>query len=189
MCKSMSAFSKNPAKSVSQQSSYLDDLITLDNLIKFIIPHLWCVNPRLPSARILLSQFSKNLPPLSVSSWQFSIADPSLLIGCKSCCLCCVCCWAEFFSPLATALTPNAMKWSEVAQSCLILCNPMDCSLPGSSVHGVFQARVLEWVAISFSRGSSLPILNKSLFNPLQYSGLENSMDRGAWQAQRVTKS
>ena len=37
------------------------------------------------------------------------------------------------------------------------LCNPMDCSLPGSSIHGIFQARVLEWVAISFSRGSSQP--------------------------------
>ena len=46
---------------------------------------------------------------------------------------------------------------SEVAQSCLTLCNPMDCSLPGSSVHGIFQASVLEWVAISFSRGSSWP--------------------------------
>ena len=34
-------------------------------------------------------------------------------------------------------------------------CDPMDCSLPGSSVHGIFQARILEWVAISFSRGSS----------------------------------
>ena len=44
---------------------------------------------------------------------------------------------------------------SEVAQSCPTLCNPMDCSLLGSSVHGIFQARVLEWVAISFSRGSS----------------------------------
>ena len=37
------------------------------------------------------------------------------------------------------------------------LCNPMDCSLPGSSVHGIFQARILEWVAISFSWGSSQP--------------------------------
>ena len=37
------------------------------------------------------------------------------------------------------------------------LCNPMDCSLPGSSVHGIFQAIVLEWIAISFSRGSSPP--------------------------------
>ena len=39
----------------------------------------------------------------------------------------------------------------EVAQSCLTLSNPMDCSLPGSSVHGIFQARVLEWGAIAFS--------------------------------------
>ena len=36
-------------------------------------------------------------------------------------------------------------------------CDPMDCSLPGSSVHGILQARILEWVAISFSRGSSRP--------------------------------
>ena len=44
------------------------------------------------------------------------------------------------------------MKESEVAQLCLTLCNPMDCSLPGSSVHGIFQAIVLEWIAISFSK-------------------------------------
>ena len=41
-------------------------------------------------------------------------------------------------------------KESEVAQLCLTLCDPMDCSLPGSSVHGIFQARILEWVAIAF---------------------------------------
>ena len=46
---------------------------------------------------------------------------------------------------------------SEVAQSCPTLSDPMDCSLPGSSVHGIFQARILEWVAISFSRRSSWP--------------------------------
>ena len=40
---------------------------------------------------------------------------------------------------------------SEVAQSCSTLSNPMDCSLPGSSIHGIFQARVLEWGAIAFS--------------------------------------
>ena len=42
-------------------------------------------------------------------------------------------------------------------QSCLTLCNPMDCSPPGSSVHGVLQARTLEWVAMPSSRGSSNP--------------------------------
>ena len=47
--------------------------------------------------------------------------------------------------------------WSEVAQLCPTLCNPIDCSLPGSSGHGIFQAIVLEWIAISFSRGSSQP--------------------------------
>ena len=47
---------------------------------------------------------------------------------------------------------------SEVAQSCPTLHDPMDCSLPGSSVHGIFQARVLEWGAMAFS-------------------------DKGAWQA------
>ena len=46
---------------------------------------------------------------------------------------------------------------SEVAQSCPTLCDPMDCSLPGSSIHGIFQARILEWVAISFYRRSSRP--------------------------------
>ena len=44
-----------------------------------------------------------------------------------------------------------------VTQSCLTLWNPMDCSLPGSSVHGILQARIQEWVAISYSRGSSWP--------------------------------
>ena len=44
-----------------------------------------------------------------------------------------------------------------VAQLCLTLCNPMDWSLPGSSIHGISQARLLELVAIAFSRGSSQP--------------------------------
>ena len=48
-------------------------------------------------------------------------------------------------------------KESDVAQSCLTLCNPMDCSLPASSIHEIFQARILESVAISFSRGSFQP--------------------------------
>ena len=47
--------------------------------------------------------------------------------------------------------SPMHKSESEVAQSCPTLCDPLDCSLPGSSVHGVFQARVLEWGAIAFS--------------------------------------
>ena len=54
---------------------------------------------------------------------------------------------------------------SEVAQSCPTLSDPMDCSLPGSSVHGIFQARVLEWGAIAFSE-------NKVYFLSIQPKGL-----------------
>ena len=49
------------------------------------------------------------------------------------------------------------VKESKVAQLCLTLCDPMDCNLPGSSVHGILQAGMLEWVVMSFSRGSSQP--------------------------------
>ena len=49
--------------------------------------------------------------------------------------------------------SPMHASESEVAQSCPTLSNPMDCSLPGSSVYGIFQARVLEWVTIAFSDG------------------------------------
>ena len=51
----------------------------------------------------------------------------------------------------------NPESESEVSQSCLTLCDPVDCSPPGSSVRGILQVRILEWVAISFSRGSSGP--------------------------------
>ena len=51
----------------------------------------------------------------------------------------------------------DAAAAAKLLQSCPTLCDPMDCSLPGFSNHGIFQARVLEWVAISFSRGSSQP--------------------------------
>ena len=64
----------------------------------------------------------------------------------------------------STVRWPRSHKWqsacftrSEVSQSCLTLCNPMDCTLAGSSVHGIFQVTVLEWLAISFSRASSWP--------------------------------
>ena len=54
---------------------------------------------------------------------------------------------------------------SEVAQSCPTLLDPMDCSPPGSSVHGIFQARVLEWGAIAFSRGLVRNIKSHALLN------------------------
>ena len=54
-------------------------------------------------------------------------------------------------------LTKPVCCISEVLQSCLTLCKPIDCSPPDSSICGIFQAGVLEWVASSFSRGSSQP--------------------------------
>ena len=51
----------------------------------------------------------------------------------------------------------SSIVYCEVTQSCPTLCDPVDCSLPGFSVHGILQARILEWVTISFSRGSSWP--------------------------------
>ena len=68
---------------------------------------------------------------------------------------------------------------NEVAQLCLTLSDPMICSLPGSSVHGIFQARVLEWVAL---RMILLTVPSREGHgNPLQCSCLENPRDRGAW--------
>ena len=58
----------------------------------------------------------------------------------------------HLFKAMVFPLVMYGCEWSEVAWLCLTLGGPMDCSLPGSSVHGIFQARILEWVAISFSR-------------------------------------
>ena len=64
-----------------------------------------------------------------------------------------------FISTNAILMVPDIKKiYARVrAQSCLTLCDPMDCSPPGSSVYGILQARILEWVAIASSRGSSRP--------------------------------
>ena len=90
---------------------------------------------------------------------------------------------------------PQCMKVkseSEVAQSCPTLRNPMDCSPPGSSIHGIFQARVLGWGAIyrlfwcSVQFGALTFIsflLGEGDGTPLQYSCLENLIDGGAWWA------
>ena len=61
---------------------------------------------------------------------------------------------------------------SEVVQSCPTPSDPMDCSLPGSSVHGIFQARVLEWVAIAFSVSPLSNLANQGFLQPLLFSGI-----------------
>ena len=66
--------------------------------------------------------------------------------------------------------SPAAATAAKSLQSCLTLCDPMDCSLPGSSVHGIFQARVLEWVVIAFSDHLlALYIHNHSYLNNSSY--------------------
>ena len=68
--------------------------------------------------------------------------------------------FSQMFSPLAvfpSALLLFICYYCLVTKSCLTLCDPMDCSPPGSSVHEISQARMLEWVAIPSSRGSSQP--------------------------------
>ena len=84
---------------------------------------------------------------------------------------------------------------AKLLQSCPTLCHRMDCSLPASSVHGILQEKLLEWVAMLSSRGSSQPrdrtcisyvsyiCRQEGNGNPLQYSCLENPMDGGAWLA------
>ena len=104
------------------------------------------------------------------------------------CCCCCCCCRRQVASVVSNSVRSHRWQstrlrhpWdspgkntgvgchfllqcrkvkseSEVAQSCLTLSKPMDCSLPGSSIHGIFQARVLEWGAIAFSMCTLLNI-------------------------------
>ena len=79
-----------------------------------------------------------SLPSISSSTF-YNLALPPNPTSCRE----------PAFSPIESE--------SEVGQLCLTLCDHMDCSLPGSSIHGIFQARGLQWVATSFSRGSSRP--------------------------------
>ena len=91
-------------------------------------------------------------------------------------------------------LLENACMRAKLLQSCPTLCNPMDCSPPGYSVHGICQAGILEWVAISSSRGSSRPrgliqgllhcrqiLLSVPPGKPLEHKG-----GRGGWELGRV---
>ena len=121
-----------------------------------------------------------------------------------------------FLAPMWSIYLKLACLCAKSLQSCLTLCDTMGCSPPGSSVLGILQARILEWVAMPSSRGSSWPrdwtwisyissVLRIRWLprwhrgkesachcragrfpggvndNPLQYSCLENPMDRGAW--------
>ena len=68
-----------------------------------------------------------------------------------------LCIQQKLMQQCKSTIFSKCAKCAKSIQSCSTFCNPMDCSPPGSSVHGIVQATILEWVAISFSRGSSWP--------------------------------
>ena len=85
----------------------------------------------------------------------------------------------------AKALFPALLNYeseSVIAQSCLTLCNPMDCSPPGSSVHGMLQAKVLEWVAMPCSRGSCRDLVSRITDRFLRLSCQGSPLLRCKWQ-------
>ena len=91
-------------------------------------------------------------------SWRQCFSSLRILTIVWSFCFLLLPVFSEFclFTVLASAFHMGVHVCS-VAKSCPILCDTMNCSLPGSSVHGIFQARILEWVAIFSFRGSSQP--------------------------------
>ena len=119
------------------------------------------LNPGLPHCRQILYQLSHKRNPLH------SITAAKSLQSCPT-----LCDPRDGSPPIPGILQARTLEWvaisfskawkwkvkseSEVAQSCLTLSDPMDCSLPGSSVHVIFQAGVLEWGAIAFS---NIPLL------------------------------
>ena len=80
---------------------------------------------------------------------------PFIILKCLTLSLMVLCASKSVLSEIK--IVTSACVRAESLQSCLILCDPVDCSPPGSSVHGIFQARMLEWVAMPSSRGSSRP--------------------------------
>ena len=127
--------------------------------IESVIPSnnlILCLTLLLPSIFSSIRVFSNELA-LCIrwpKYWSFSFSNStyneySVLISFR----------IDLFDHLAVQGTLKSLlkKWSEVAQSCPTLCDPMDCSLPGSSIPGILQAGILEWVAIFFSRRSSQP--------------------------------
>ena len=129
---------------------------TLKNLLKFSQPHHRYQSLEKPS-RTLLSLVKATWPEWNSKEDKTALFQKPLSL-----------CPSPISDSIAQSspgrgLFPSAGSCKDIyvcmraksLQSCLSLCNPMDCSLPSSSVHGILQARILEWVAISFSRSSS----------------------------------
>ena len=117
--------------------------------------YLWCYFPNIFCFNILVLGILLYWSGVPLPSPEHSLALPFIGIGMKtdlfqSCGHCWVfqICWHIECSTISFS---NAWKWKGKVKSCLTLSDPMDCSPPGSSVHGILQARVLEWGAIAFS--------------------------------------
>ena len=119
----------------------------------------FCSGERLEGSR-LQNLTDSGLSPVFI--WTRCVTPDTLLIVSKP--SLCQCVRPHRFVKLKKAWnssSPISNSTRSITQSCLTLCSPVDCSPPGSSVHGIFQARILKWVAISFSRGS-YPLRNQT---------------------------
>ena len=115
----------------------------------FLIRTILVVLTSVPAPIYFLYQ--SNLQVTTKLSWIVIKILPAIILPFKHFCL-----WDKILSlPFKTFIPPTRERESEVAQLCPNLCDPMECTLPGSSFHGIFPAKVLEWVTISFSRVSS----------------------------------
>ena len=114
------------------------------------------LNPGLPHCGQILYQLSHKESPRTLEwvAYPFSRGSSQPRNQTRFSCIA-----GGFFTNWAMREAWDLLWWfgSLVAKSCLTLATPMDCSPPGSSVHGIFQAIILEWIPISFSRGSSQP--------------------------------
>ena len=128
-----------------------------------------CVPSRGPAGGLKMVWNQPTLGPWCLASFQLCCRIFSKLFHLSACALSCemgktvtglALRGYEDGSPLHSLWHTRSPQWMwpvKVTQSCPTLCDPMDCSLPGSSVHGILQARIMEWVAIPFSRRSSQP--------------------------------
>ena len=132
-------------------------------------------------SRVTLPSWALNRADLGVGGGRWSRTSSahnghSSILKCPGCTTAQLGLWSVGSSP------PPRLLVGLVTKSHLTLCSPMDCSPPGSSVHGVFQARIPEWVAISSSRGSSQPRdQTASLMSPVFSGGFFTSS--ATWEA------
>ena len=127
--------------------------------VQISLPEAFRQNKKYPKT------FSNRKRPEKYFIFYFIFYFTLFLKNCLFICLCSVLAEAHWIfiasscgipcGALSVGSVDVAYRLSEASQLCPTLGNPMDCSLPGSSLHGIFQARVLEWVAFPFSRGSS----------------------------------